>query len=555
MRRLLPFLTLGFAACATNPPPTPPPELSAKYIEVKVLAINDFHGHVKGPSGSVEVDGKRVSAGGGDYLARRIKEIQKYHPHTIVVGAGDMVGASPLLSSLFHDEPAIETLNESQLAINAVGNHEFDEGVEELKRLANGGCHPVDGCQDGDEFAGAKFSFLAANVVITETGKTVFPAYEIREFGGIKVGFIGLTLEGTGDILEPKAREGLEFLDEVETINKAVGELRSQGIESIVVLIHEGGVPADRSNPSGCVGISGPIVEITKGIDDAVDAIVSGHTHQPYVCEIDGKLVTSAKAYGQLITEIDLKISPESGDVVARSATNLVVDDRSPADENVRAIIDKYELVAGPLMNRVVGEITEDIKEDRTEGGDSPMGNLIADMQLDATAAKDKGGAQIAFMNPGGVRGDLRYEPSGSEKPGEVKYEEAHSVQPFANGVVTLTFTGQEVLDILERQWTQKRPRILLVSKGFQYTWSRSAEPGKKVVPGSVKLNGKPIDLEAEYRVTMNSYLAGGGDNFELLQKGRDPLRGPVDIEVFDAYFGANSPVKPPTDVRISVVD
>lgn len=554
----LPLLVLSLllVSCASNPEVAEVQPENAPPLHLKLIGLNDFHGHLEGPSGQVDVGETRVSAGGAAELAATIDLIRKYHPNTVVVGAGDMIGASPLISALFHDEPAIDALDIAGLQINAVGNHEFDEGMDELERMQNGGCHPVDGCNEGGEFDGASFRFLAANVAYEASGETVFPAYEIREFEGIKVGFIGLTLEGTPGILEPGAADGLVFADEAETINAATAELQEKGVETIVVLIHEGGYPAAKGDPSGCDGISGPILEIVEKTDRAVDAFVTGHTHQPYVCTIDSRLVTSAKAYGQVVTEIDLFIDRRSKDVSKFSARNIIVTQTSAEHAEMSAHVAKYAKLVEPLADRVIGSISADVSRERNDSGESPMGSLIADMQLAYTRTPERGAAVIAFMNPGGVRGTLEMAPSGREETGEVRYAEAHAVQPFGNKMITITLTGSELHELLEAQWKgQKYPRILHVSRGFTYEWSKSAEPGQKVDPASMKLDGQTIDPDAEYRITANSYIANGGDNFEIFERGRDRLVGPVDLVAFERFFELNSSVAPPTDVRVKMIE
>lgn len=547
-------LAVGLVACSATPRSegeviattegTPQPQP----VEVKVLAFNDLHGHLVGPAGSVSVGDERLDAGGAQYLGAKVDTIRKAYPNTVVVAAGDMIGASPLLSGLFHDEPTVEALNALGLDMTAVGNHEFDEGLDELRRLAKGGCHPVDGCLDGDGFDGAGFEFLAANVTSDATGETIFPSYMIKEFEDVKVGFIGLTLEATPEIVSPQFVEGLTFEDEVVAINRAVAELKGQGVESIVVLIHEGGYPA-ADDINGCEGISGPIVEIVDGLDPAVDSIVTGHTHQAYVCEINDILVTSAKSYGRLLTEIDLTIDPVSGDVIESRAANLIVTTEGPTLPTIDALIAKYDVIASPLADQAIGKITGDIVRESGPSGDAPMGRLIADIQLEASKEND---AQIAFMNPGGVRNVLLFAPTADEGDGVVTYAEAHAVQPFGNALVTMTFTGQQIHDLLEAQWRADKTRILHVSNGFTYTWNADAEVGDRVDPASIKLNGTPIALDTRYRITVNSFLANGGDGFAIFNEGAERVGGVVDLDAFVDYFKANSPVAPPTKSRIT---
>src|SRR5712691_10632930 len=311
----------------------PPPRAAAQAappIDLRILAINDFHGNLLPPPGGIRIadpdDNTRkisVPAGGAEHMATLVKQLRRGANNAIFVAAGDLIGASPFLSALFHDEPTIESLSMMGLEVASVGNHEFDEGKGELLRMQNGGCHPTDGCQGPHPFLGAKFRYLAASTIEKNTGKTVFPPYATREFEGIPVAFIGLTLKGTPNLVSPVSVAGLEFRDEADTVNALVPELKAQGIEAIVVLIHEGGFPAGDYNE--CPGISGPIVDIVKKFDKAVDVVVSGHTHRAYVCDIDGRLITSGDKYGTIVTAIDLKLDPLTRDVISAKADNTIV--------------------------------------------------------------------------------------------------------------------------------------------------------------------------------------------------------------------------------------
>lgn len=526
-------------------------------VNVQILAVNDFHGNLEPPAGSSGRVGT-VNAGGVEYLATHINNLRALNPNTAVVSAGDMIGASPLLSALFHDEPSIEAFNLIGLDFNAVGNHEFDEGVYELIRMQEGGCHPVDGCLDGDGFDGASFRFLAANVQWKKNDKPIFPAYKTKSFNGVQVAFIGMTLEGTPSIVTPSGISELNFLDEADTVNALIPELKKKGIETIVVLIHEGGLPA-ALNYNGCTGISGPILDIVDRLDDAVDVVISGHTHQPYNCTIDGKLVTSAYSFGRIVTKVDLTIDRTTGDVVTKVADNRIVTrDVTPAVQ-LTGLIAKYNAIAAPLANRVIGSITADITRANSAAGESALGDVIADAQLAATADPALGGAVIAFMNPGGIRADLVYAGSlAGEGDGNVTYGEMFTVQPFGNSMVTMTLTGAQIDTLLEQQFngcgTQNADRILQVSAGLTYSWSLSAPACNKVDPSTIMLNGVMIDPTANYRVTVNSFLADGGDNFSILIQGMNRLGGEVDTDAFEKYFAANSPVAPGPQNRITRV-
>ena len=537
-------------------------------VSVQILALNDFHGNLEPPTSSSgcvpAVSGcpaPNTVAGGVEYLATHISNLRALNPNTVVVSAGDLIGASPLLSALFHDEPTIEAFNQIGLDFNAVGNHEFDEGWHELVRMQEGGCHPVDGCLDGDDFAGANFQFLAANVVRQDNGKTIFPAYKIRSFGTAKIAFIGMTLEGTPLIVTPSGISDLTFQDEADTVNALVPELKAKGIETIVVLIHEG---ADQStsdattNPNACVGISGPIVDLVNRFDDEVDVVISGHTHQPYNCVIDNKIVTSAFSFGRVVTKVDLTLDRTTGEVVTMAAENKIVTRTVPKASPLTALLAKYSAIAAPLANRPVGSITADIRRAINAAGESALGDVIADGQLAATTDPALGGAVVAFMNPGGIRADLTYASSpAGEGDGIVTYGEIFTVQPFGNSMVTMTLTGAQIERLLEEQFagcTLASARILQVSAGFTYTWKASGPVCDKVDPATIMLNGSVIDPAASYRVTVNSFLADGGDSFPILVQGTNRLGGAVDTDAFEAYFAANSPVAPGPQNRITLI-
>ncbi len=523
-------------------------------VDVQILGVNDFHGNLEPPTGSSGRVGA-INAGGAAYLATHIKALEATNPNTVVVSAGDLIGASPLLSALFHDEPTIEAFNQIGLDFNAVGNHEFDEGATELARMQNGGCHPVDGCLDGDGFAGADFQFLAANVV-RSNNKTIFPAYKMRSFGGAKVAFIGLTLEGTPLIVTPSGIAGLTFKDEADTINVLVPELKAKGINTIVVLIHEGGLPTGAYNE--CPGISGPIVDIVNRTSKDVDLFITGHTHQAYNCVIDGRPVSSAFSFGRIVTDIDMTIDRASGEPTSIAVNNKIVTRDVTPDAGITALITKYNAIAAPLANRVIGQITANITRATNPAGESALGDLIADAQLLATTPANLGGAVIAFMNPGGIRADLTYASSlAGEGDGNVTYGESFTVQPFGNNLVTKTMTGAQIRSLLEQQFpgcnAPNSVRILQISAGFSYEQRPGAAACADKI-GQISLNGLPIDPAASYRVTMNSFLADGGDGFSVFTQGGNALGGAVDTDALEAYFVANSPVAPGPVNRITVI-
>jgi 5'-nucleotidase len=522
-------------------------------VELRILAINDFHGNLRPPAGGIRIADPAdktkkimVPAGGAEYMATLVKQLRQGAGHTIFVAAGDLIGASPFLSAMFHDEPTIESLSMMGLEIASVGNHEFDQGKDELLRMQNGGCHPVDKCQGPHPFAGARFHYLAASTFDKNTAKTIFPPYEIREFQGIAVAFIGLTLKGTPDIVSPQGIASLEFRDEADTVNALVPELKARGVEAIVVLIHEGGYPSGDYNE--CPGISGAIVDIVKKFDRAVDVVISGHTHQAYVCEIDGRLVTSGDKFGTIVTTIDLKLDPVTRDVVSAKADNVIVrNGLSARDPEQTALLQSYEQFAAPIANRAAGSITQTLSRTPNEAGESALGDIIADAQLAATSTDKNGGAVIALTNPGGIRTDIT-----KQETGQVTYADLFASQPFRNQLVTLTLTGMQIKDLLEQQWLDpNRPRILQVSAGFTYAWDGAKPSGDRVIAERMSLNGRPIDPAAHYRITVNNYLAVGGDGFTVLKQGAAQQFGVYDADALDAYFQAHSPIVPVVAERI----
>jgi 5'-nucleotidase len=558
-------------------------------VAVQILALNDFHGQLEAVAAE-STSGARIGsfpqggsclptnpvpcipAGGAEYLATHVRELRADNPNTVFASAGDLIGATPLLSALFHDEPTIEAFNLMGLDYNGVGNHEFDEGVDELLRMQYGdgggrhyhpersdGCHPVDGCGDGTGFGGADFDFLAANVVYNDSGATIFPPYAVHNFaGGVKVAFVGMTLEGTPSIVSPDGITEVSFLDEAESVNALVPHLRRRGVEAIVVLLHEGGsVPisgngagADPALINSCTNPTGAIPTIVPAMDDAIDIVITGHTNWAVNCLIDGKVVTGAASQGRLITDIDAQIDRATGDFLRPiSVNNHIVTREVAKASDVTELIDRYNVFAGPVGAVRVGATTTAMDRSVvTSGGESTLGRLIADAQLASTTAA---GAQIAFMNPGGIRSNLE---------GEITYGEAFGVQPFSNIVTTKTFTGAQIDALLEQQFrvnSSGNPAnvILQVSAGFTYTWDNAAPLGSRVDPDTIKLNGTTLDPAAPYKVTMNNFLATGGDGFSVFIDGTDTITGPDDLVALVAYLGANDPYTPVTTERITRIN
>ncbi|MBD0840432.1 bifunctional metallophosphatase/5'-nucleotidase [Streptomyces sp. TRM68416] len=549
-----------------------------RYQDVQLLSFNDLHGNLEPPSGSsgrvthLHEDGttETIDAGGVEYLATHLRQARKGNKYSITAAGGDMVGASPLISGLFHDEPTIEALNKLKLDVTSVGNHEFDEGARELARLQNGGCHPVDGCYTDKRFAGANFPYLAANVLDEKTGKPILKPYTVWKKNGIKIGFIGVTLENTPGIVSAEGVKGLKFKDEVETINKYARVLQRKGVKSVVALIHEGGAPAstaynyDCDSPGAGDGISGPIVDIAKNITPKVDALVTGHTHAAYACTINDpsgkpRTVTSAAAFGRLYTDTTLTYDRWTGDIARTSvkSANHVVTRTVAKAPDMTELIAKWNTLAAPIGNRPIGYITADIPNTGTE---SPMGDLIADAQFAYGKELDPE-TDLALMNPGGVRAGLTYAVKGTEGDGVVTYAEGFTVQPFSNTVNLQDFTGAQLIQILKEQVSGANaaaPKILLPSKGLTYTLDLTKTGADRVVTDSIRLDGSAIDPAATYRIATNSFLAGGGDGITTLGQGTNDLIGTDDLAALEKYLTANSsptnPIAPPVTNRITVV-
>ncbi|MET9580952.1 bifunctional metallophosphatase/5'-nucleotidase [Streptomyces sp. DT199] len=549
-----------------------------RYQDVQLLSFNDLHGNLEPPAGSsgrvteTQPDGttKTIDAGGVEYLATHLRQARKGEKYSITAAGGDMVGASPLISGLFHDEPTIEALNKLDLDVTSVGNHEFDEGAKELARLQNGGCHPKDGCYADEKFEGADFPYLAANVLDEKTKKPILKPYWVWKKNGVKVGFIGVTLEGTPDIVSAEGVKGLSFKDEVETINKYAKVLQKQGVKSIVALLHEGGFPASTSynydcdSPGAGDGISGPIVDIAKNVTPQVDALVTGHTHNAYVCSIADpagkpRMVTSAASFGRLYTDTTLTYDRRTGDIArtAVKSANRVVTRDVPKAPDMTELISKWNTLAAPIGNKPIGYISGDIGN---TGSESPLGDLIADAQLAHGKQLDPE-TDLALMNPGGIRAPLTYAAKAGEGDGVVTYAEGFTVQPFANTVNLQDFTGAQVIQALKEQVSGPNaaaPKVLQVSSGLTYTLDLTKSGADRVVTDSIRLNGAAIDPAATYRVATNSFLAGGGDGFPTLGQGTNDVVGSDDLTALEQYLTANSsasnPIAPPKADRITIV-
>ncbi|MEI2779539.1 MAG: bifunctional metallophosphatase/5'-nucleotidase [Tetrasphaera sp.] len=549
------------AALSTTPAATAESGETDRPIRVQMLSFNDYHGHMEATDPPLASDPAHTPVGGVEYLSAKLNQLRTKVPasNSVTVAAGDLIGGSTFLSGMFHDEPSVESLNTLGLDVSSVGNHEFDEGTRELRRMQYGGCHPVDGCYfPSQPYAGADYQYLAANVLRKVDSKPFLPATTVRTVGGVKIGFIGITLRATPTLVDPAGVKSVNFKDEVWAANNAAIKLARAGVKAVVLLIHEGGYQT--GDYTSCTDASGPILDIASRVNPAIDAVVSGHTHQPYVCTITDplgrpRLLTSAASYGQLVTETYFSVSSTTKDVIRSSFTSQnVLVDRTTADPAETQVLDKWRALAGPLAGRVVGTVAQDVTGDSSgnRGIETPMADLMADVIKWGTQS---GGSQIAFMNVGGVRASfLVNQISNGEQPGEITYTEAYNTSPFGNLLVTLDLTGAQIKTVLEQQYQPvpdrgSRPMLALgVSDGFTYTWDASQPQGSRVVPGSMKLNGTPIDMGTKYRIGTLNFLANGGDLFTEFKNGTNLLGGKEDLANLVDYLGTHPGLTPPPD-------
>jgi 5'-nucleotidase len=535
------------------------------WVRFKILGFNDFHGHLEPRYLSFA----HRYAGGAAVLGSYLEAASARSENgAIIVHAGDQVGASPPISALLQDEPSImflnmltnkyckgdddddhhhhhkgrhETRDEDPRfnprcnLVGTVGNHEFDEGVGEMLRLINGGNHP-NGPFLEPEYEGARFPYVVANVVYADSGKPVLPPYVIKRIHGQPIAFIGAVLKETPTIVTPTGVAGVRFLDEAEAINSYVPELKRKGVRAIVVTIHQGTSQASYSGPTGTdpVDVGGDIGPIISNLDDEIDIVVAGHWHQFTNALMPNKhgkliLVTQAFSYSTAYADIDVAIDPASKDIVYKSA-KIVTPwvDQGPGltpDPAIASMVSAAAQKVEPLVNRVIGTAAADILRAENSAGESALGNLIADAQRSAM------GTDVAFMNPGGIRADLF--------AGEITWGELFTIQPFNNDLVRMDLSGQQIVTLLEQQWLGQTSQRILKTAGIQYQWNPAAAVGSRVVTGSILINGNPIDLAASYSVTVNSFLAAGGDNFTVLTQGTNRVIGPVDLDALVTYIGA----------------
>jgi 5'-nucleotidase len=544
------FAAIFLSACAAQVPP----QAAQPPIEVQILAINDFHGNIETPPQPVSItqaDGTVLKArlGGAAQLASALEQARQGHPYSITVAAGDLIGASPLASAYFLDEPTIDAMSLLGLSLASVGNHEFDKGSAELVRMQQGGCekHTTRVPCRLEPFAGARFQYLAANVQRGD-GATLFPATAIKQVGPIKIGFIGETLQGTGSIVSPAGVAGLHFADEAATANALVPKLKAAGADTIVLLIHQGGGVPDSFEEQGCNGIAGDILPILDKLDPAITTVVSGHTHQAYACTLQrggaARLLTSAGRYGILYTDLRLSFDPVSRRMIGERAVNVPVTGAVGSDSQVAALVARYVIASKPAAERVVGHLEAPAMKSE-ENGESPVADLIADAQLAATKGANRGNADLSFINSGGVRTDLV-----PRADGRVTYGQIFALEPFGNTLVVRTLTGAQLKSLLEHQFDAQglRPSVLVPSANFHFAYDLSKPLGEHIV--AMRLDGKPIDPNGRYRVVVNSFLASGGDGYTMLTEGADTFDAGLDLDALEEWLATNPQVPTPGRIR-----
>lgn len=586
LARIALVVALGFGLFGCSSIRDPGVPGAPAWMDIAVLGFNDFHGNLEPPGMTVmerNASGESVAvpAGGAVYLASVVTRLRAAHQHSVVVAAGDLVGASPMVSSMFLDEPSIEALNLIGLEFAATGNHEYDQGAQELLRLQNGGCAQYTGktaCRLDGRFDGAQFQYLAANT-LTARRDTLLPPTGLKFFeqDGVRigVGFIGLTLRHTPDMVRPSGVEGLSFGDEADTVNALLPALRAEGADVIVVLIHEGGTTVTGLQDASCEGLSGDIVPILERLSPEVDVVVSGHTHRAYLCDhgrIDPQrpfLLTSAGLYGSLLTEIELRVDTRSRRVVRKRARQHIVQGEGhqgpkgsvpvqtdfpvyAPDEQVAALVARYRDAVAPLAAAPAGQLAGAALRTLKPNGESVLGRIVADATLAATQSPAAGGAQLAFINSGGVRADLL-----PDAQGNVSYGQIFRVQPFGNTLMVMSLSGAELRQVLEQQFdsgtnTVSSSRILQVSSGFTYRFDLSRPPGERI--SDLYLHGEAIKPEQDYRVGLQSYLGTGGDNFSVFRQGREITGGGLDVDALAEYLRVRSvdgPLALPESERI----
>jgi 5'-nucleotidase len=516
------------AGCATQQPP--------QTRELTLLSINDFHGNIQPAQptpllprlpdpASGEV--KAQPAGGVAYLATALADLRAKHPDALVVAGGDLIGASPQISNLLRDEPTLAAMSQLGIAASALGNHELDAGLPELLRQARGECG-ANGCL-WPGFKGPGFPYLGANVLDARTGQPLLPTHVMKEAAGFKVAIAGVATLDTPHVIVARAIQGIRFADEADTLNALVPKLRAEGAQVLVAVMHEGGVQGPNgaaNDPSyACPTLTGRVQDIAKRLDPAYAIIIGGHTHQAYTCKIGGRLVVQAGSYGGWITESRLKLSADGQVLDAQAVNHPVLQSAYAPNPALAALVAQAAALTAAQRNKPVATLPRGASRNAKEpNGDSWLGNLIADSQL--AFARKHGPADVAFMNPGGIRADLTVEPG---KP--TTMSDLLAIQPFGNDIVALTINGQQLFDILQRQLPKgdASPRMLQPSSTLRYHWHAGADGTPQL--GEILVDGKPLERTRDYRVVVNNFLSEGGDAQTGFKHGRDRAVLGTDID------------------------
>lgn len=522
------LLAALLAGCAA-PRPSGPTELT-------LLSINDFHGNIQPAKPTpltprvpdpVTGEVKAQPAGGVAHLATALAQLKARNPDALIVAGGDLIGASPLISNLLRDEPTLAAMSELGIAASALGNHELDAGLPELLRQARGECAPAGCLWPG--YKGPGFPYLGANVLDATTGKPLLPTHVIKQAGPLKVAIAGVATLDTPKVIVARAIKGIRFVDEAETLNALVPQLKAEGAQVLVAVMHEGGVQGQggaANDPTyACPTLTGRVQDIAKRLDPAYAIIIGGHTHQAYTCKIDGRLVVQAGSYGGWITESRLKFDAAGRVTEATAVNHPVLQSVYAPNAALAELVARAAALTEAARTKPVATLPRGATRFAKEpNGDAPLGNLIADSQL--AYARKQGPADVAFMNPGGIRAELVVEPG---KP--TTMSDLLAIQPFGNDIVALTMTGQQLYDVLLRQLPKADggSRMLQPSSTLRYRWRQGADGAPQL--GEILINGEPLNRTRDYRVIVNNFLSEGGDAQTGFKHGRDRAVLGTDID------------------------
>ena len=514
-------------------------------VDVTLVALNDFHGYLQSsPFSYQDASGRKVTlkAGGIGAVSGLLAELRSQDPALLFVGVGDLVGGSPPISAMWADEPALDALELMGLRLSVLGNHELDHGKAELLRQINGGCtssRPDKACRFKPDYNGLDFPYIAANLIDESTGRLLLAPYYIEEVKGVKIAFVGAVIEEVAQMVSVDSMRGLHAVDEADAINGQLPALAALGVDAVIAVIHQGGSSKEPYDKADCTTLGGDIVNVVERLDPQIKVVLSAHSHQGYTCKVGDVLVTQGASYGRLLTRIKLKIDPAKDEIIEAAAENIVVDpERYPAQPAVAALQAEVEARSDALLSQPVARLAvSQVPAEQNDAGESAMGNVIADAQLAAT--KDRG-ADIAFMNMGGIRGALRLEPGQSQ----VTFGQVAAIQPFNNTLVVLSLTGAQLRALLESQWRGAQGedfRPLQPAASLVYRWDPKAPVGARILADSLRVNGEPVRDDARYGVTVNSFLADGGDGFSILTEAQARLDSGVrDVDALIDYLKAS---------------